>query len=134
MLSAGTNNKRVMAANDRWLHRFLNDCIRACTQVAAETREAGAPSRPNVAATFQSAAKTSPHMLIDNKKGDNTILTTSRQALQNISRAGVLIGYKILIFKANTLWLTKAAGDKDRLPKHIRELTYLCVVLLASHS
>ena len=38
-------------------------------------------------------------MLIDSKKGDTTILTTNRQALQKVRPCGVFMPFNMLIFK-----------------------------------
>jgi SAM-dependent methyltransferase len=99
-------------ASERFCHRFLNDCSTACHQVAAERSVLTFPRARNVRATCHSAAAASPHMLTDNKKGDSTMLTTSRHALQKLSPAGVLIGFKILIFKANICGKRERSGAK----------------------
>ena len=65
----------------------------------AERSEVSGVSVHKVAATCQSAAAVSPHMLIDSKKGDTTILTTNRQALQKVRPCGVFMPFNMLIFK-----------------------------------
>ena len=85
MLIAGTSNRSVISKRYLLCHRFLKDCPNASIQVQSDFMDRSGLFLCKSSVTFQSAAATIPHMLIESKNGDVTMLATNKQALQKAS-------------------------------------------------